>query len=111
MIILLKTVFGFLFLFMTYMVVVTSLESNLFKELPALITIPWMKATLYDFYGLVALIYVWVLYKERAVAMKILWLILFVGLGSIATSLYLLIQLFRLKPGESVEQLLVKRNG
>jgi hypothetical protein len=96
---------------MVYQVIVTSLESNLFKEWDNLAAIPWMRATLWDFYANVLAIFCWVAYKERSFAMKGLWLVLLVTLGSIATSGYILIELFRLSPGETVKDLLVKQNG
>lgn len=85
------------------------MESNLFEEFPELIKIPWMATTLWDFYANVFFIYLWVFYKETSWTGKLLWLILFVGLGSIATALYLLIQLVRLKPEEPIVSLFVKR--
>jgi hypothetical protein len=93
-------------LFMVYMVVSTSLESSLFKEWDYLAGIPWMRATLWDFYANILVIYLWVLYREKSIASKILWLILFVALGSIGSIGYLLIQLFGVKRGEEVEMIL-----
>jgi Protein of unknown function (DUF1475) len=93
-------------LFMVYMVVSTSLESSLFKEWDYLAGIPWMRATLWDFYANILVIYLWVLYREKSIASKILWLILFVALGSIGSIGYLLIQLFGVKRGEGIEMIL-----
>jgi len=56
------------------------------------------------------LIALWVLYKEKALWSKTVWVLLLAGLGSIATSAYVLIQLFRLKKGESIVDLLIKQN-
>jgi ABC-type cobalamin transport system permease subunit len=95
---------------MIYVVTSTSLHSNLFKEWNALGAIPWMRATLWDFYANVLVIYLWVCYKERSLAMRIIWLILLCALGSIATCAYVLIQLFKLKPGEGLKELLINRN-
>lgn len=106
----LKIVFAAVFAFMTYQVITTSMESNLFKEWDYLAGIPWMRATVYDFYGNALFIMIWVAYKETAVWSKVLWIILLAGLGSIATSAYILIQLFRLKKGESVKELLLNQN-
>ena len=78
------------------MVISTSLTSNLFKEWNFLGSIPWMRATLWDFYANVIVIYLRVLYKEKRAALKFFWLILLVALGSIASCAYVLIQLFRL---------------
>jgi hypothetical protein len=43
--------------------------------------------------------------------LKIIWLILLVTLGSIASCAYVLIQLFKLKPGEGLKELFSKQNG
>jgi len=107
----LKIFFSLLFIWMCYVVISTSINSNLFKEWDFLGAIPWMRATLWDFYANVAVIYLWICYKEKAVAPKIIWLILLVALGSIASCAYVLIQLFRLKPGEGLKELFSKQNG
>jgi hypothetical protein len=107
----LKIFFSILFVWMCYVVISTSINSNLFKEWDFLGSIPWMRATLWDFYANVTVIYFWVLYKEKGIAPKIIWLILLVTLGSIASCAYVLIQLFRLKSTEGVKDLLIKQNG
>ena len=106
----LKLIFSLLLIWISYTVVTTSLESNLFKEWDFLGSIPWMRATLWDFYINVFVIYLWIVYKERSIGIKILWLILLVCLGSIATCIYVLIQLFKLKPDDGVAELAVRRN-
>jgi hypothetical protein len=107
----LKVIFGFLLVWMCYTVITTSIESNLFKEWDFLGSIPWMRATLWDFYANVLVIFVWVCYKERSIGIKIMWLILLVVLGSIASCAFILIQLFRLKPNEGLKELWGKQNG
>ena len=44
-------------------------------------------------------------YKENTLWSRLLWLALILSLANIAMSLYVLIQLFRLKPEPSVEAL------
>jgi len=39
------------------------------------------------------------------------WLILLIALGSIASCAFVLIQLFRLKPGEGLKEFFGKQNG
>ena len=107
----LKVLFVCLFFWMTWVVVDTSLRSNLFEEWNSLASIPWMTATLKDFYANVVVLFLWVCWKETSHFSKVVWLILLVSLGSIATTLYVLIQLFRLKPGEGVRELIIRRNG
>lgn len=87
------------------------MQSNLFKEWNFLGSIPWMRATLWDFYANVIVIYLWVCYKEKGILAKLIWLILLVALGSIASCAYVLIQLFRLKPGEGLKEFFSKQNG
>jgi len=107
----LKIFFSLLLLWMCYQVINTSLHSNLFKEWGFLGSIPWMRATLWDFYANVTVIFLWVCYKENNVVFSIIWLILLVALGSIATCAYVLLQLFKLKPNDGLKELLSKQNG
>jgi len=104
----LKIVFSALLIWVTYVVISTSLEISLFKEWDFLGSIPWMRATLWDFYANIFIITLWMFYKEKNIFLKIVWLILFVCLGSIATCSYVLIQLFKLKAGEGVKELIGK---
>jgi len=94
--------FSILFIYIVYTVVSTSLESNLFEELDFLASIPWMTATLIDFYINTVVIFAWMAFRENKWSVRILWLVGFVLLGSIATTLYVLIQLFSLKKDEPV---------
>ena len=105
MITVLKVIFSVLLVWVTYVVISTSLESSLFKEWGFLGSIPWMRATLWDFYANIFIITLWMFYKEKNIIPKISWLILFVCLGSIATCAYVLIKLFKLKPSQGVEEL------
>lgn len=61
---------------------------------------PWMGATLIDFYINVAVLSTWVFYKEDTWRASIGWTIGFIGLGSIMTSLYVAIELFKLKASD-----------
>ena len=105
----LKIIFSVLLIWMSYQVISTSIESNLFKEWDFLGSIPWMRATLWDFYTNVLVIWLWIIYKERSIGIKIIWLILMICLGSITTCIYVLIQLFTLKPGEGIAELIGRR--
>ncbi len=105
----LKFIFSAFFVFMCYKVIATSLESNLFEQWDFLGSIPWMRATLWDFYANIFIITLWMFYKEKSIILKISIVILFVCLGSIGTLGYILVKLFKLKDGEGVNELLVKR--
>ncbi|NOT77044.1 MAG: DUF1475 family protein [Cyclobacteriaceae bacterium] len=107
----LKIFLSVVWLFMVYMVVSTSLESSLFEEWNFLGSIPWMRATLWDFYANVLVIYLFVLYRERNLAIKLMWAILFFTLGSIGTIGYILIELFSLKKGEKIDVLLKPKSA
>ncbi|HTQ85513.1 MAG TPA: DUF1475 family protein [Candidatus Solibacter sp.] len=72
---------------------------------------PWAIATLFDAYCGFITFFVWVACRERGAAVKILWLILILLLGNIAMSLYVLIQLFRMKAGEPLSSLLAPRTA
>jgi hypothetical protein len=102
----LKVFLSVVWLFMVYLVISTSLESSLFKEWDFLGSIPWMRATLWDFYANVLVIFLWVLYREKSLSIKAFWLIAFFCLGSIGTIGYTLLQLFKLREGESIQQIL-----
>lgn len=84
----------------------TSLQSNLITEWNSLAKIPWMKATLWDFYINMSLPAGWMLYKERHWPTRLLWLVGFIGLGSVATTFYLYRKLSSLRPGEGIDRLL-----
>lgn len=70
---------------------------------------PWAVATLFDAYFGFITFFVWVCYKESGVGRKILWFFLIMGLGNIAMSGYVLIQLFRLRPEEPAWAALTKK--
>ena len=110
MVIFLRVLFCSVLIFMCYEVISTSLESNLFVEWNFLGSIPWMRATLWDFYANVLVIFLWVCFKEKNIILKIIWLILLVCLGSIASCIYVLIQLFKLKKEDGLENLFLKKN-
>lgn len=115
MITFLKVFFALTLLFMIYVVVGTSYQSNLFDLIrtwdPSNNMAPWFSATLWDFYANVAFISVWVAYKEKTIPRTLFWLVLLVCLGSIATAAYVLIQLFKLSEGEGLDAVFLSRKG
>jgi len=102
----LKLLFGAIFLWMTALTIHTSLTVSLWSAWDSFAANPWAVATLYDAYFGFITFWVWVAYKESTLWSRLLWLVLILALGNIAMSLYVLIQLFRLKPHESVGALL-----
>jgi hypothetical protein len=105
----LKLLFGGVFLWMTVMTIRTSLAVSLWGAWPGYAANPWAVATLWDAYFGFLTFYVWVVYKERKTWARILWFLLIMGLGNIAMSLYVLIQLMRLRGDESAETILWRR--
>jgi hypothetical protein len=103
--------FGSIFALMTSVVVVTSMREALWEAWNAFFRNPWAVATLFDVYCGFFVFYAWVVYKETHAGMRILWFVLIMGLGNIATALYVLIELARLKPAEPVTAVLLRRGA
>ncbi|HMD31503.1 MAG TPA: DUF1475 family protein [Candidatus Acidoferrales bacterium] len=70
---------------------------------------PWAIATLFDAYCGFITFFVWVCFRERDLGIKIVWLVLILLLGNIAMSLYVLLQILRLKPEEPLRSLFAPR--
>jgi hypothetical protein len=97
--------------FMIWEIIDTSIESNLFSEFSTLIRIPWMEATLYDFYANVLILSCWIAYKETNLFKKIFWIIFLITMGSVATCIYVLKELYALKNDEAWRVMLTRKNG
>jgi hypothetical protein len=106
---LLKFLFGCIFVFMVGITIRTGLSVSLSATWPSYTANPWAMATLYDSYFGFVTFYVWVFYKERSLWARAMWLVLIMGLGNIAISFYVLIQLFQLKPDETAAKILQRR--
>ncbi len=104
----LKIFFGFIFVFMLAMTIWTSMRVSLFAAWSSYAANPWAMATLYDAYAGFLTFFLWVAYKEDALWKKIVWLVLILGLGNIAMSFYVLIQLWKLQPHEPASAVLLK---
>lgn len=105
----LKLLFGGIFVFMVVMTIRTGFSVSLSAAWPSYKANPWAMATLYDAYFGFVTFYAWVFYKERSVWARILLFLLIMGLGNIAMSFYVLIQLFRLRPDEPAAKILQRR--
>lgn len=70
---------------------------------------PWMVATLFDAYFGFIWFWLWVAYKETGWPARLIWLLLILLMGNMAMASYVLIALWRLPAGASVEQLLLRR--
>ena len=69
---------------------------------------PWAVATLFDAYFGFTTFYAWVFYKETGWGARLAWFVLIMGLGNIAMSSYVLIQLFRLRPEQPASDILLR---
>lgn len=107
----LKLLFGCIFVFMVVMTIRTGFAVSLGAAWPSYAANPWAIATLYDAYFGFITFFAWVCYKERRVSARIVWFVLIMGLGNIAMSFYVLIQLFRLKPEEPASAMLLRRTA
>jgi hypothetical protein len=105
----LMAMFGAIFVWMIVMTTRTSMVQNLWSAGPTFMNDPWAVATLWDAYFGFLTFYVWVAWRERGFGSRVLWFILIMALGNIAMSGYMLIQLARLKPTDSMETLLRRR--
>ncbi len=69
----------------------------------------WTYATLADAYFGFLTFYAWVFYKERGAIARTGWFVAIMLLGNFAMATYVLTQLARLRPGEPVANLLLRR--
>ena len=102
----LKLLFGAIFVWMTTITIRTLLEISIWDAWDSYAANPWAVATLWDAYFGFVTFYVWVWFKERATWRRILWFVLIMGLGNIAMSLYVLIELYHLRDNQPVESIL-----
>lgn len=102
----LKFLFGFIFIFMVTMTVRAAFQLSLHDAWPSYRANPWAMATLYDAYAGFLTFFLWVAYKEGSFWKSSIWFVLIMGLGNIAMSFYVLLQLFRLKPEEPASRML-----
>ena len=94
---------------MIALVIWTSLQSNLFALPEPVVKEPWFWTTLVDFYFNIAIISAWVIYKEAHFGRAAAWIVSFVLWGSITTAFYVFLQLLRLKEGQGLEAVLLRR--
>ncbi|MBM3740958.1 MAG: DUF1475 domain-containing protein [Acidobacteria bacterium] len=107
----LKLLFAVIFVCMVTLIIRTSLQISIWDAWESYAANPWAVATLWDAYAGFLLFYLWVLYKERSSLARAVWLVLIMSLGNIATSLYALIQIIRLRPDQPAEAMLLRHHG
>ena len=102
----LQILFGAIFVWMIVMTTLTSIEQSIFDSWPGFARNPWAIATLWDAYLGFLTFFVWVYAKERSGLSRVIWFVLIMLLGNIATSFYVLLQLRKLPDGASLSKLL-----
>jgi hypothetical protein len=88
-----------------------SLDANVLIGFQRLLADRWGVATLFDAYFGFLWFWLWIAYKEGSLGRSLLWLLLLFSLGNLAMAAYVMVQLFRLKPGEGCESLLLRKRS
>ena len=107
----LKALFALFLLAMLSVVITASIDQNMFEAVGNIWPNWWFRATLADAYFGFITFFVWVAYKELRLWRKLVWFASIMLLGNLATSAYMLLELFKLKEGDTLETLLTRRNG
>ena len=105
----LAILFSLILVAMVAMSLAAILDRSLFDAGAELWPHLWFKTTLLDAYLGFIIFYLWVAYKEQRTTSRIIWFVLIMGLGNMAAAAYVLLQLHRMAPGDSIETLLTKR--
>jgi hypothetical protein len=71
---------------------------------------PWVIATLFDAYWAFITFFVWVAWKERALAARVLWFVSIVLLGNIAMAAFMLRELFAVPADAALTDVFSRRN-
>ena len=94
---------------MLYVTASASLAEGVFAAGSRLWPEPWFRATLADaYFGFVA-VFVWIAWRERTTAARVVWFVLVMTLGNIAIAAYFLIALARLAPGAGIDGLFQRK--
>ncbi len=80
-----------------------SLHEGVFSAFARVSQDRWFVATLFDCYFGFLAFWLWVAYRESWWFPRLLWLVAILALGNIAMALYVLIQLWKLPAGATVE--------
>ncbi|MBY0549518.1 MAG: DUF1475 domain-containing protein [Candidatus Obscuribacterales bacterium] len=110
MISLLKILYVGILLAMLSVTTWASLKESILSIPSAVTGDPWFVATLFDAYFGFLSFFLWVCYKEKSVVLKVVWFFAVMILGNIAMAIYMLIKLFRLPPGASVKELILRED-
>lgn len=100
-------IYGFIhFALMLSMTIWASFQNSILNAGP-LFDKPWFLATLTDTYLSFVVIYLWSAVITKSWVQRILWFVLFMGLGNIAIGLFIMIRAYGLSPKATVKEFLV----
>jgi hypothetical protein len=87
-------------------------QCGLFAIPPAVLHHPWFIATLFDAYWGFITFYVWVAWKERGTAARLLWFAAIILLGNLAMASYMMGELVAVDAGASggLDRVFLKQN-
>ena len=106
-----KALFAFFLLAMLSVIITASIDQDMFEAVGKMWSNWWFRATLVDAYFGFLTFFVWVAYKELRLWRKLVWFASIMLLGNVAISAYMLLELSKLKVGDTLETLLTRRNG
>ncbi len=109
MLLFLRILFLVILAVMTWGTVRASLQQAMFDIPPEVTGNPWFQVTLFDAYFAFITFYVWIAWKERNLAARILWLIVVLLWGNFAMATYMLRELFRVNEGEGLTAVFTTR--
>ena len=104
----LRIAFSFVIVSMLVVTGWASSEGALWKMPHDLVVHPWFIATLFDTYFGFLTFWLWLAYRERSWAARIVWLIAILLLGNIAMSLYMMQIVWRLPTSASIRDVLLR---
>lgn len=99
----------FLLLGIIAVMIYASLQQNMFKLPPVVTGNIWFQASLWDVYTGLLLFFLWCFHKLNSTFAKIIWLILLITLGNVATCAFLLWQALQVPKNGSTQQLLLNK--
>ena len=111
MLVLLRVILSLILLSMIALTLTAFQESSLMEAGSDLWKDAWFRLTLADAYFGFLIVFLWVAYKERTRWARIVWFLLFMVLGNMAVTAYILVQLFRVREGNLAASLLLRADG
>lgn len=87
-----------------------ALERGIFENGPLMADV-WFHVTLLDAYLGFLIFYAWVAYKEQTPAGRIIWFVIIMLFGNMATALYVVLQIRKLPSNRPVSEILFHASG